>query len=151
MENTTLIAGYQNIAEDVVIHQDEGASSSGYDRSSEGTATLDGRSYTVQDLNQYCRLRGKPPKDLLVDDYDPIKLSKDASSDDEEYLILSTQVDDIVSDEILSLNPPDMNYLCSIQEKHRTNRILRHIGRSYYLALDSRREIVYKELNQVIW
>ena len=107
--------------------------------------------YTYEDLARFCRKLRKHPVDLLVDEYDPKEVTQKMMTEEKLYLKLSEDVDETIADDILGLNPADMNSLSSIIGDYRTCLIMRRLGRSYYLALDSRRQIQYKELLQLQW
>ena len=107
--------------------------------------------YVYEDLSIYCRRKQRQPIDLLVDEMDPKNLPTDLYAKNTHYMKLSPEVDDIVSDDILQLNPIDMNYLCSITGDFRTGQIVRHLGRSYYLALEARRQRVYRKMLSLSW
>lgn len=116
----------------------------------EARATHD--SYFIRhDLHAYCRMVGRQPADLLVDSLDPRRLPHDIDSSDTVFLKLSPEADEIIGDDILLLRPPDLNYLSKITGDFRTNRIIRQMGRSYYLALDSRRKQLFRQTTSIQW
>ena len=99
----------------------------------------------------YCRTQGKRPLDLLIDDYDVDKMPSDAETSDKIFLRLSDDVDDVVADDVLSLSPLEIDFLSSFAGQNRTHHIVRRLGSSFYLALDSQRQLNYRNLAAISW
>ena len=111
----------------------------------------DNDQFTSVDLVSYCRGLQKRPIDVIIDELDPKKIPVDAVESRKVFLRLESDVDEVVSDDILGLNPVELNYLSSITGEYRTNKIVRRLGRSYYLAIDARRKLMYQNLMKLNW
>lgn len=102
-------------------------------------------------LNDFCRQRNVRPLDILVDKFDPANIPADVNTCVKEYVVLSHKVDEVVADDILGLQPPDIDYLSAVTGTHRTCNIVRKLGESFYLSLDSYRQLAYNTLLDMHW
>ena len=88
-------------------------------------------------LTVFCRERQRTLIDLLIEKYD--QHSAEAVAAEGLTLRFSDEVDEIISDDILSLKPPDLTTISMFNGPHRTNQIVRHLGSAFYLGKSSNR------------
>lgn len=97
----------------------------------------DGVEFTPISLTAYAKEKGSRVYDMLFDSYNPERPPTDASTQD--YVRLESELDDLISDDILSFLDDDLDYLSSIIGMNRTSKICRRIGSVYYLNRGSQK------------
>ena len=80
---------------------------------------------------------------MIIDSYDPDDPLPGAATSGIVYLHLSSDVDELVADDDLTLAARKTDYLSSLLATFQTNRIVDSLGHAYYLVLDSQRLILF--------
>ena len=100
-------------------------------------------------LATFCRERQKTLIDLLIEAYDIH--SAETYSENNIALRFNDEVDEIISDDILSLNPPDLATISMFSGPHRVNQIVRHLGSAFYLGKSSNRSLKFNAALTLQW
>ena len=99
-----------------------------------------------QDFNKYCRDASRRPFNIIVSDFDAL-----SETETKTNITLAEEVDDILADELLSLQLRGGDYEQYHNGKHRFNRILRRMGTNYFMGMKSYRATLYNQLRHLRW
>ena len=97
-------------------------------------------------LGDFCQTNNSTPLTFLVDNYIPNKTKAEMKQNAEYLLEPVPDLEDIIFDDFLELQPPDLEALAAISGPFKVAKLLRKIGEPYYLSLESQRRDVIRDL-----
>eukprot|EP00924_Labyrinthula_sp_SR-Ha-C_P010297 snap_masked-scaffold_23-processed-gene-2.25-mRNA-1 protein AED:1.00 eAED:1.00 QI:0/-1/0/0/-1/1/1/0/332 len=84
--------------------------------------------------------------DDIIESYDPT--SPGSST---RIYELDEDLDDNLSDDLISIWQKDIEFLSTVRTPHRFNKILRRIGAKHFLPSETRNRVAFQNLLQLIW